>query len=88
MALVEPDEKRWGLTGRREKLVVLLTILISISLARQGQTGSQNPRGPWLNLSMFLFSQTVCLSPDPPQVLAIPGMTLVFYEALLWRAQR
>ena len=29
---------------------------------------------------MFLFSQTVCLSPDPPQALAIPGMTLMFVK--------
>ena len=38
------------------------------------------PQRTVLNFSMFLFSQTVCLHPDPPQALAIPGMTLVFMK--------
>lgn len=38
------------------------------------------PQRTVLNFSMFLFSPTVCLSPDPPQALAIPGMTLVFMK--------
>lgn len=70
----------FGTRGKEWKLIVLFAILISISLALQGQLGSRGPRGPWLNLSMFLFSQTVCLSPDPPQVFAIPGMTLKFIK--------
>lgn len=70
----------FGTRGKGRKLIVLFVILLSISLALQGQPGSQSPRGPWLNLSMFLFSQTVCLSADPPQVFGIPGMTLVFVK--------
>lgn len=69
-----------GTRGKAWKLIVLFAILIPISLALQGQRGSQGPRGPWLNLSVFLFSLTVCLSPDPPQVFAIPGMTLMFIK--------
>lgn len=38
------------------------------------------PQRTVLNFSVFLFSQTVCLRPDPPQALAIPGMTLVFMK--------
>lgn len=64
-----------------EKLIGLFAILISVSLALQGQAGSQSPRGPWLNGSMLLFSQTACLCPDPPQVVVIPGMTLVSVKA-------
>lgn len=60
----------------------LFDILISVSLALQGQLGLPSPRGPGLNLSMFLFSQTVCLSSDPLQVFAIPGMNLVFIKQL------
>lgn len=79
MALFEPEEQCLGTMGR-SKLIVLFAILISISLALQGQPGSQSPGGPWLNLSLFLFSQTVCLRPDPPRVFVIPGMTLVFIK--------
>lgn len=70
---------RWEMHGTPRNggmLVGLLTILISFSLVLQGQPGLQSP----MNFSMFLFSQTVCLSPDPPQALAIPGMTLVFIK--------
>lgn len=62
---------------------MLFAILISVSLALQGQLGLKSLKGPWLNLSMFLFSQAVCLSPDPPQVFAIPGMTLMFIKQSL-----
>ena len=86
MALVEPEEKCLGIVERR-KLIVLFAILVSTSLALKGQPGSQSPRGPWLNLSLFLFSQTVCLSPDPPQAFVIPGMTLVFIKQPFESAQ-
>lgn len=71
----------FGTHGKERKLIGLFAILISSSLAPQGQPGSQSPRGPWLNSSMLLFSQTVCLCPDPPQVSGIPGMTLVSAKA-------
>lgn len=71
----------FGTHGEERKLIRLFAILISISLALQGQPGSQSPRGPWLNLSMLLFSQTVCFCPDPPQIFVIPGMTLVSAKA-------
>lgn len=86
LALAEPEEKCLGIVGRR-KPIVLFAILVSISLALQGQPGSQSPRGPWLNLSLFLFSPTVCLSPDLPRALVIPGMTLVFIKQPFESAQ-
>lgn len=79
MALVEPEENCLGPTERVKAGSVFAT-LISISLALPGQPGSRSPRGPWPNVSVFLFSQTVCLSADPPRVFVTPGMTLVFIE--------
>ena len=79
MTFVEPDKKCLGPPekGKARRAVDNLDINFSGS---SRTAWLAEPQRTVLNFSMFLFSQAVCLSPDPPQALAIPGMTLVFMK--------